>query len=231
MEGGALKAVREYFFLIFQDLTGGKYGSLAGIQVLFVSWISLFSFPLCLNQSKRWTEMRLPDSSPVWELTPMASHSLLYPPSQNTPGTDQPLQTLVPGHTVWFQTLVGEERQRAQHKKVILGSANTHISELPLPHPRRQTLTGCHSSQDMDEEGGQAALGYPSWHRDNLPGKAVSGHINTCQIPWLFWMSTNCIMTRQGKGPFVLTRKYPMYPTSSEFIAGVWTQPSALKQS
>lgn len=72
---------------------------------------------------------------------------------------------------------------------------------------------------------------------DNYPGEvklsgllAVSGHINTCQVPWLSW-STNCIMTPQGKGPFVLILKYPMCPTSSEFIAGVWTQPSALRQS
>lgn len=160
MEGDASKAVKsKTFFLIFRRFDGRKIRSFAGIQVLFVNWIGPFSFPLCLSQSKRWTEMRLPDNSSVQELTSKVSHSLLYPPSQNTSGSDQPLQTLLPGHTVWFGTSAGKERQRTQCKKAILGSANIHVRELPLPYPKRQTLTGCHGSWNMDEEGGQVPWG------------------------------------------------------------------------
>lgn len=53
---------------------------------------------------------------------------------------------------------------------------------------------------------------------------AVSGHVNTCRVPWLFLMSINCIMTQWVKQPFVLMVKYQKHPTSSkEGYAYLWS--------
>lgn len=120
MDGGALKA----------NLTGGKYKFCLLTELVFA--VSYYALVRAIGE-QRWG----------FPTTDSNSLSHFYPPSQNTPGRDHPLQTVIPGHTAWFRTSAGEERQRTQHKKGILGSANIHVSELPLPHSKRQALSGC----------------------------------------------------------------------------------------